>query len=305
MLLVIAACVTPLSAQENNLDANPPSIIFVTPERSAPTPGVFFPEYCPGHPIATQAPYSTPDFAGDCYWVQKWNTPAFFAHTINDSMLVWPVVENEWDGVAYDIRILTDPQVKQSKVYFTSTMFDDRPVERYFRLNQLTKDPRLTNWWMSFVTDSAATLWEAVQSAAASDEYPEITRAIIEHIVSTGLTTESEIESLTPNRIKEILLAYTDVALNHHKQVVQETIGERRLTAEKFSALKYGDTLSIYFDDRFGPVLAPEANLVITKGDGVTLTVASLESEEFYECHWEDVAWMADFIAVCENRRSY
>lgn len=306
LALLWCALATPGSAQVQNLDDDSyqtPTIIFVVPVLPPPQPGTMFPEYCAYHPQADTIAYSSPDFKEHtCFWVQTWNAPGWFAENRDDSW--YPIRKDSWDGCAYDGMMLIDPVIKEDRVYFNMLMMDSCEVERYFLKSQLSEDPRTTNWWMAFALDSFPSLWQAVERAALSEDHPEVTQAIIDNMRKSGVIGEKA-DSMTTEEIRTALIAYTDIALFKHMDSVRSVVGEDHLTEQKFSRLRFNDTLFFYYNDRFGPVLEPNIKLVVLDNRNGILDVASVGSTDLMSCSWADIKAYADFIAVSYNQTTY
>lgn len=233
---------------------------------------IFYPEY---HAIVTDrgVPYTAPDFRGrNHYWVRLWNTPGAY-RTGKDSKF-------EWDGIAYDGHFMYDTKTSEGgkRVHFRADSGGEkdkfgRPVERFFFDYTVSKDPRFSNWWMAFATDDAKTVWNAVERAAITKSHPNVTHAIIEHMVASGVV-EKDFTRMTVDDIRWTLIRYTNIALAHSLRETRRTIGDDVLTQAKVKSLRKGDVIDSYDFYRFGPYpqVANRYEVTEVKKDAVVLT---------------------------------
>lgn len=246
-----------------------------------------YPEYPVIRDTVTSLPYSKPVFEKPVYWVRYWNASGYFAETRTyQSCIVLQKLNmtafikngslqadsatrhcmtdnakaNEPDGIAYDGHVLVNPARDSGKYFFRLG-----DADRYFKSNQVVDDPRLTNWWMSFALDSAATLRQAVEKAAMTKEFPSITNAILQHMVATGVVDSAGVDTLHGHSITKIMVAYTNSALDENVRRTNAVIGSGRLTKSKFDALQPGDKLVDYRWYRFGPYPAPHDEVTIVR----------------------------------------
>lgn len=255
-----------------------------------------YPEYVEGRPTPAAAqPYSLPDFGNfNPRWVQYWNAAGFYAETHWNPVYSCWVQAGDYDGVAYDGRLIANAKPQDGKVPFA---FEGEEPNRFFYEHQLSDDPRLTNWWMAFACDSSATLWEAVERAAMTEEYPALTRAIIRHMEQCGFVNLSQVNTMTSAEIRTALVEYTDVALAHNASRTRELVGRNRLTRERFGALKVGDRLELYYRSRFGPTPHKCETLEVA-ATGDTLKLRFEGDQEAYGYTWDNFARVAPFVAV-------
>lgn len=239
----------------------------------------------------------------DCFWVQRWNTPGYFAETLDEKHLLMDVVKDEWDGVMYDAHLLVNPEVENGKAFFRLDMSDGTDVKRYFLLEQLTTDPRLTNWWLAFSNDSFPNLREAVAQSAACKEFPQITDAIIQNMVACKVVSAERIDSLSNLEINDVLMAYAGLGYDQHLAKVKSIIGQRKLTAQTFSSLTAGDTLNLYYDQDFGAVLYPISTLVISGIAEGSVTAYSPGSAGTAKIQWDDLERLSELIEVRKSAR--
>jgi len=239
----------------------------------------------------------------ECFWVQRWNTPGYFAEDCSkDSKLGG--TKDEWDGVSYDAHLLVNPEVKDGKAFFRLDLESGTDVKRYFRLGQLTSDPRLTNWWLAFSNDSFPNLREAVAQSAACKDYPQITDAIIQNMVACKVVSSERINSLSNLEINDVLKAYASLGYEQHLAKVKDIIGKRQLTAQTFSTLTAGDTLNLYYDNDFGAVLYPISTLVVSNNTGGNVTAYVPEDEGISTTlQWNDLERLSGLIEVRKSAR--
>lgn len=212
--------------------------------------------------------YSLPNFGGKIhYWVRYWNASGRAVDPKDNRVMS--------DGILYDGQFLYAPQVSADKrVHFKAEYKDPRfsgiPDNRFFLTFQVTTDPRLTNWWMSTAADPAKTLFKAVEKAALTQKFPDVTRQILAHMMNSGIVTEGK-PARTPKAIREAMIEYTNLALAHNLAETRRRVAKNRLTLSMLSRLKVGDVITDYFWSRFGPYPEPSAHLEIVdvKGDEV------------------------------------
>ncbi len=227
----------------------------------------------------TTGAYTAPDF-GELrhFWVRYWNASGLYDDAGKTHL----------DGVAYDGRLLYNPRVskREGRVYFRSGLPElDRKqygkvIERYFMPHHVVSDPRLTNWWMAKGAAKSKTLQEAVEKGALSKGFPDVTEAIIDHMVESGAIHRWEIFGMTSSQIQESIVFYTNIALRHNLEQTRQAIGQARLTPEKISLIAKGDVIESYYWPRFGPYPLParSARVVDVKVDKRKLLVKA-----FYE----------------------
>lgn len=139
-------------------------------------------------------PPKFPDFGGKThYWVAEWNIPSYY------------VEYGQRDGLAWDGHLLYNPIERDWKVIFIHDGF-----KRFYEKECLSTDPRRTAWWMS--TEPTGTLWESVERAAVSERHPDVTWAIINHMVAWGLVSPNEFRRMSPQRVFRVMEAYTRLA---------------------------------------------------------------------------------------------
>lgn len=201
-------------------------------------------------PIDSGTTYSLPDF-GDrrMYWVRYWNAGGHWAENRILKRYRWidTVKAGEGDGVAYDGHFLYNPNRDSRKVFFRLG-----DVDRFFYTDQVVRDPRLTNWWMSFSTDSAPTLRAAVEQSAMTKNFPDVTDVLLEHMIISGVTDSAGLDTLRGAAIINAMSRYTNIALRENLRRTRALVG-RPLTEGRFKNLKAGDRLVTYWWDRFGP----------------------------------------------------
>lgn len=254
-----------------------------------------YPEYA-GGPIdcgSVRGKYSLPDFDGkQHYWVRYWNAGGQF---VKDGKVYW-------DGVAYDGRLLYGPNVspKEHRVYFRlGNDKRDRELygmipERYFLPHQVVRDPRLTNWWMATIVPfqgekPSKSLDEAVAKAALSEGRSYVTEAILDHMFESGVVTADDLvyshwQKMSPERIRAVMVSYTNIALCHNLVETRRVIGSAALQPGQSANLKAGDVIEDYFWDRFGPYSMPaHAVKVMEVKPGGKLVVKLINADKEYE----------------------
>lgn len=227
----------------------------------------FYPE-CPAQPDAGVGAYSLPAFPVPCYWVRYWNA----------SGRVWDKEKGDqgWDGIMWDGNFIFNPNVSQDgRVYFIGPR-----GEQFFCSYQVVQDPRLTNWWWSFICDKHPNLWVAVEKAALTQEFPGITKSIIDHMVETGFVYREKFGSMTSEQITRALVEYTRVAVTH---IFQETlkVTDGGLTEEKFRSLQPGDRIQEFYWYRYGPYPTPTNRIyTVLRKEGETVVVKDNRGDE-------------------------
>lgn len=246
----------------------------------------------------TNVKYSKPHFKGlTHYWVRYWNVEGYYLE--NDS----------WDYIAYDGRLIFNPEVsksgEQKKILFSPEYRHDGT--HYFWSYQVETDPRLTNWWMSNATDKAETLWKAVEKAALTEDYPDITRQIIDHMISSSVINSiEEIKKMSPLCIQKAMIDYTNIALSHNLTNVEKEIGNNKITNKRLRDLEPGDLIEEYYWSRFGPYPIPSTTLIIVKKEEGIITegkITAVDINDKSEKHldWEEI--QSNFIAVRNVRK--
>jgi hypothetical protein len=155
----------------------------------------------------------SPDFGTPVFWIKFWNIPSFIDD--GDGNLE----NDEQTGIAHDGDILINPQRNAEQVFFEYT--DDHRLagkHLYYKRSQMVTDPRETNWWLSFALEPFEfTLWEAVGRATlasaeyAGREHTAIIKTVIDHMVAHELVSTDEFTSMSNERVKEVLWAYTEL----------------------------------------------------------------------------------------------
>ncbi|MDO8672529.1 MAG: hypothetical protein Q7O66_14025 [Dehalococcoidia bacterium] len=157
---------------------------------------------CPPRPVAIEAEAAsqpTPQVVVNgtpCWWVRYTGTLTYFDHRGD-------AIRDDWSG--WDGKVVCGPS-EGGRVYFTEPCRNDceRPVvtndvelsvntisayrppeRRFFKIEDLVVDPRLSSWWRE-TSYSGATIWQAVATAACSDERPDITAHIVAQIMAFG-----------------------------------------------------------------------------------------------------------------------
>lgn len=237
----------------------------------------------------SNVPYSLPDFHGKKhYWVRYWNASGYIDKE----------GKTHWDGVSYDGRFMYNPKVsKDGSVYFKLDELKDKE-NHYFRFYQVSQDPRLTNWWMSFAGDEYKNLFEAVKSGIFDEKnkHSEVVNAIINHMVSSGVVKKEELKSMSSKRIKKVIMDYTNIALTYNLQETRRVMKKtgKLITKDVFLNLKKSDTIQEFYWYRFGPYAAYREEYRITEikgeGGGISKKVKILVkgTKEPNEVGWND-----------------
>ncbi len=229
----------------------------------------FYPE-CPvqGWGVDTEQRYTLPDFGEEThYWVRYWNASSHFLNSEADTGQLFPAVANQYDGIAYDGRFLYDPILTEdgAKVIFAIEEIKDYRF-RYFNLNQVTKDPRLTNWWWAFCTDDYDSLFQAVEMSACTEKSPFTTDAIIQHMIQCGFVSRPY-DKMTPEQITGAMLDYTNIAVAHLLKETQQIIGDAQIGKKKLGEIQPGQKIEFYNWYRYGPYPVPKKVIEIKRID--------------------------------------
>jgi len=118
------------------------------------------------------------------------------------------------DSITLDGYCINPLEVKGDTVFFNyiTGSYDDGGLllqPAFVSITKTCKDPRLSWWWQHFCLDRRSSLWEAVEIAALSHDLPELTSEIIDHMIRCGVVTVEELHHMTPERIVEVMQAYT------------------------------------------------------------------------------------------------
>lgn len=112
-------------------------------------------------------------------------------------------------------------KIKNGKVFFRysfEVFLEKREAIFDFPESQLFSDPRKTEYWefMIYNAQEYRTLWEAIESCAMTQEFPDVTRRILNDMYRSGAIRKN-VRALTRIDIQTILFRYTDFI---HPQVL-------------------------------------------------------------------------------------
>ncbi len=264
--------------------------------------GAQYPEYNGNTPLPSLVqPYSLPDYGEfNPRWVRFWNSPGHFAQDTWLASYGDTARADECDGIAYDGHLIPNAKpTTDGKVMFRFPEAEEYDKVRFFYEDQMTNDPRLTNWWMAFCADSTATLWQAVEQAAMTQDYPQLTRAILRHMEQCGVVDLGQVWQMILPQIRRAMFDYTNLALVYNERQTRQAVGRHHLTEQRFKALKPGQQLEMHYAYRFGPT--PEANerlVVIAAGDSASVRYANDPESRPFTLRWEGLARIAQYVKV-------
>lgn len=131
-------------------------------------------------------------------------SPRFGAYWLPDIAVKGP------DGLLWDGGCVRPMKVTKDKVYFRTIAPGFRePQEFSFPKSQMVTDPRNTKLWHLYLFEEYGTLWEGIEIAAATWEFPDVTRKILNDMVRSGIVRSDEFKKLSSERITRILVRYT------------------------------------------------------------------------------------------------
>ncbi len=83
----------------------------------------------------------------------------------------------------------------------------------FFKIEDLTDDPRETERWEIYrETSQAKTLWKMVSEAADTESYPALTQKILDDMVRAKIITPKEQQrKMEPAQLREIMLRYSEL----------------------------------------------------------------------------------------------
>jgi hypothetical protein len=124
------------------------------------------------------------------------------------------VAKNTSDNFIFFEGCVRPLKIKNGKVFFKYS-FEVFPGKRKavfdFPKSQLFDDPRKTEYWqlMIYNAHEYGTLWEAIESCAMTQEFPDVTRKILVDMYRSGVIRKN-VRTLTHGDIQTILFRYTD-----------------------------------------------------------------------------------------------
>lgn len=114
------------------------------------------------------------------------------------------------DGLLWDGGCVRPLQVKDNRVYFRTELPGFNGEQEFsFPKSQLVRDPRDTKRWHLYLFEEYRTLWEGIELAAATWDFPDVTRKILNDMVRRGIVRPDEFKKLSSERITRILTRYT------------------------------------------------------------------------------------------------
>lgn len=135
----------------------------------------------------------------------------------------------------------------------------------YIPESHTTQDPRYSTHWLASITIPFYSLHDAVEHAALTKYKPEVTSAIVNHIISLGIIEEAKMDSLRPYQVVAAMVTYTDIALYHLVQNVRRAMGNEPITVvSNVDSIFPGDTLTYFWRDNYGPWLVPKYTRIVT-----------------------------------------
>lgn len=139
-----------------------------------------------------------------CFWLISQNTPTYHLDgdkAVEDEISCWP------EG-----GFLYRPKISGGRAWFT---LGDDGEEKFVYMRDLTKDPRMTDWWekivMGFIDNPRETLWSSIAFAAHTEEYPCITKSIIRDMQKSRILKKDEERKLTGEKIRDKMLEYSSL----------------------------------------------------------------------------------------------
>ncbi|MFA5107591.1 MAG: hypothetical protein WC497_04690 [Patescibacteria group bacterium] len=177
----------------------------------------------------------------------------------------------------------------------------------YVEAQMVTSDPRLSVWWMYYAAEPATSLFEAVERGAGAYDRPDVTEAIIRHMIQRGAVAKQDISKLTPTEIRDALCCYTSEALIANAELVSQHVLPFRFNGTPAP----GDTLVIYYDDDYGPdmtVGAEQTYIVMKTGLSSFTGVRYVEMRDLSCCLYvsrplEELGRINSYVAVYPLRQ--
>lgn len=144
------------------------------------------------------------------YWPKTWPSIGYFA---SDNELGHT---NEMALLPYEMRIVFAKQVSNEKIFFISPkwgIFSEYYC--YFRIEDVSNDPRTTEYWINNMDFPLySTLWNAVSASASTEEYPEVTRAIILDMINNKIVPPDVMTNgLTKGALMKAMEDYTKLVV--------------------------------------------------------------------------------------------
>ena len=134
------------------------------------------------------------------YWVRGLDVPAYYWTTDGDK-LAGP----RWEG-----GLFVCPLILDNRVFYRDSEYCEW---HFIEKGALVSDPRQTDWWeKSRLNCRARTLWGRVADATRSQDWPIVTKLVIEDMVHCKVVTQKEVDGgkMTSKRLSEVMLKYSE-----------------------------------------------------------------------------------------------
>lgn len=242
---------------------------------TTPADAQLYADYAVGRPdSAWNVPYSSPAFSGTPYWLKYWKTLGRFATTepLGEGQ-IWQPIADGWDGIEWDSLFVRNAEVgTDGRACFVFVDDQGRKLTHYFPAGDVTQDVRLTNVWRVNAQRPARCLWTAVERAALTREHPDVTWAIVEHMVRSGVVRAEEFRRMSSSRIVDAMLDYSDIALWRNLADTETIVRVAPLPTAWFDSLHVADTVLVYYKERYGPTPVPALTLVVATPGSYAVT---------------------------------
>lgn len=116
------------------------------------------------------------------------------------------------EGFMINPTLISKEEGEVERAFFVGKDSKGKEHLYFFRLGDMTGDPRETEWWQENIyTASAKSLNEMVRALAKTGSNDQVTGAILADIVGRGYAEKNEVgRDLSLDRIRAIIVAYTE-----------------------------------------------------------------------------------------------